>query len=214
MSDSAHSLLSDVTLAILAGGAGSRMGKAKGSLVINGRPILEHLLAHIDWPGQTMLVTAPGREHPPGSQLFDQEVQDPLGGGGPLRGILTALEHLKTPVLAVMPIDMPDIRKTHLAFLVNEIMKRQKCLGLFMRRKSGSAPQAEPFPTAFRRSALDTIRDRLNAEQGSVQRLSEVSGFELIDRPGEWPSRIWTNLNSPADLATYTSQRSDFPSGI
>jgi molybdopterin-guanine dinucleotide biosynthesis protein A len=214
MSDFAHSLLSDVTLAILAGGAGSRMGTPKASLVINGRPILEYLLAHIDWPGQTMLVTAPGREHPPGSQLFDQEVQDPPGGGGPLRGILTALEHLKTPVLAVVPVDTPEIRRPHLEFPVNELMKRQKCVGLFMRRKSGSAPQVEPFPSAFRRSALDTIRDRLNAGRGSVQRLSEVSGFELIDSPGEWPSRIWTNLNSPADLAAYTSQRSDFPSRI
>ena len=43
--------LSDVTLAILAGGAGSRMGMPKGQLILNGRPILEYLLDHLDWPG-------------------------------------------------------------------------------------------------------------------------------------------------------------------
>ena len=36
--------MTDVTLAILAGGAGSRMGMPKAELRIGGRPILEHLL--------------------------------------------------------------------------------------------------------------------------------------------------------------------------
>src|SRR2546423_14894862 len=134
MSTSDPSVMADATLAILAGGESSRMGTPKASLLIRGQPILEHLLDQIAWPGKTMLVTAPGREHPPGSGRFDLEVQDPPGGGGPLRGILTALEHLQTPVLVVMPVDMPEIRKAHLQFLVNELMKREKCLGLFMRR--------------------------------------------------------------------------------
>src|SRR2546421_8676966 len=128
MSDSDPLLMAEVTLAILAGGASSRMGTPKSSLLIRGKPILEHLLDQIAWPGKTMLVTAPGREQPPGSERFDREVQDPPGGGGPLRGILTALEHLQTPLLIVMPIDMPEIRKANLEFLVHELIKREKCL--------------------------------------------------------------------------------------
>ena len=52
------SSLSNVTLAILAGGEGSRMGKPKGHLEIAGKPILAYLLDQIGWPGPTMLVTA------------------------------------------------------------------------------------------------------------------------------------------------------------
>ena len=51
--------LRDVTLAVLAGGKGERMGMAKDALEIDGRPILRHLLDRARWPGPTLLVTAP-----------------------------------------------------------------------------------------------------------------------------------------------------------
>src|SRR4051794_29668278 len=98
---------SNITLAILAGGAGSRMGRAKGELRIAGEPILEYLLDRFDWPGPTMLVTAPGREHPTGWARFTREVTDPVSDQGPLRGILTALENATTEVVIVTPVDMP-----------------------------------------------------------------------------------------------------------
>ena len=42
-----------------------------------------------------MLVTAPGFERPPGFERFGREVVDPIAGIGPLRGVLTAIEHRK-----------------------------------------------------------------------------------------------------------------------
>ena len=51
----------DTTLAILAGGEGSRMGMPKAHLTLAGVPILDYLLDHFGWPGRTMLITAPGR---------------------------------------------------------------------------------------------------------------------------------------------------------
>ena len=89
--------LTDVTLAVLAGGEGTRMGFAKGELNIDGRPILSHLLERFAWPGWTLLVTAPGREHPSGWEGFTREVSDPEAGQGPLRGVLTALEQARMP---------------------------------------------------------------------------------------------------------------------
>ena len=55
-----------VTLAVLAGGEGSRMGLPKAELAIQDKPLLTFLLDRLKWPGPTLLVTAPGREHPPG----------------------------------------------------------------------------------------------------------------------------------------------------
>jgi molybdopterin-guanine dinucleotide biosynthesis protein A len=78
ISDCAHT-----TLAVLAGGEGRRMGGPKGVLALDGRPILERLLDRLDWPGPTLLVTAPGREHPPGWRRFTNEVTDPVAGEGP-----------------------------------------------------------------------------------------------------------------------------------
>src|SRR6478609_398221 len=44
-----------ITLAILAGGRGSRMGKPKSHLRLHGRPILEYLLQRLAWPGPKLL---------------------------------------------------------------------------------------------------------------------------------------------------------------
>src|ERR1700721_4778762 len=85
-----------VTLAVLAGGEGRRMGLPKQNLEINGRPILEFLLNQFAWPGPTLLVTAPSRRHPPGAHLFYAEAVDAIENQGPLRGVLTALENAST----------------------------------------------------------------------------------------------------------------------
>src|SRR3954467_7419583 len=103
----------DVALAVLAGGAGSRMGGPKAWLEVGGRPILEHLLDRFAWPGPTLLVTAPGLERPPGHERFTIEATDSVPGGGPLQGILTALRALRAPLpsrsVVVTTVDMPRV---------------------------------------------------------------------------------------------------------
>src|SRR5688572_7399 len=108
----------DLTLAVLAGGEGSRMSRAKSLLHVNDRPILEHLLERFAWPGPTLLVTAPGRERPPGVGRFTREFADPIAGQGPLRGILTALENAMTSRVAFAAVDMPLVERHHLDDLV------------------------------------------------------------------------------------------------
>jgi hypothetical protein len=66
------------TLAVVAGGEGRRMGRPKGHLTLDGRPIPERLMNRLAWAGPTLLVTAPGREHPPGCRLFTKEATDPV----------------------------------------------------------------------------------------------------------------------------------------
>ena len=51
----------------------------------------------MQWPGPTLLVTAPAVAHPPAADLFDREAVDPVDGLGPLRGVLTALGALLYP---------------------------------------------------------------------------------------------------------------------
>ena len=194
---------SDITLAVLAGGQGSRMGKAKGEIRIDGRPILECLLGKLHWPGPTMLVTAPGREHPPKYELFDVEVIDAVAGEGPLRGLLTALENLTTPLLAVTTVDMLGVGRAQLIWLAEQLQSRQGALGMMCRRNA----QVEPFPSAYRAEATNTVRSRLTSGRASVFGLSEQLGFETVNAPGNWDDAVWINLNSPADVLTFLRRR-------
>jgi len=189
--------MTDVTLAILAGGAGSRMGMPKAELRIGGRPILEHLLDRVAWDGPRILVTAPGRERPTGHELFDREVIDPVAGQGPLRGVLTALEHAATDVVVVATVDMPGVGNAQLRWLVEALWRRPDLLGVMARR----GEDVEPFPCAVRRVAQAAIARELAEKRLSVRRLCERSGFLTLHAPDEWGEEVWRNLNFPDDLA-------------
>jgi molybdopterin-guanine dinucleotide biosynthesis protein A len=192
--------ISNITLAVLAGGAGSRMGMPKGQLCIGNQPILEYLLDRLNWPGPTMLVTAPGREHPPGATRFDREASDPVEGLGPLRGVLTALENATTSRLFVLTVDMPGIGRTQLEHFLRSADEAE--LGAMYERK---APDSviEPFPLLVRCEAQSVVRRRINAGQLSVARLRDEPGFTTVQASGEWDDRVWTNLNRPADLERF-----------
>ena len=191
----------DVTLAVLAGGEGSRMGKPKGLLRLHGRPVLEYLLDRFEWEGPTLLVTGPGRERPPGWERFSREVQDPVAGLGPLRGILTALEAAQTPLVVVTSVDMPGVGREQLDWLVSRIDAQPAVLGAMCQRDRGR-PLIEPFPSIFRAEAAPVVLGQLTTRQRALHALADLPEFVLAHVPREWPASVWTNLNTPDDLAS------------
>jgi len=202
-----------VTLAILAGGEGSRMGMPKGELRIGAEPILQYLLGRFEWPGPTLLVTAPGREHPPGWESFTAEVSDPVGGLGPLRGVLTALEAAGTEHVLMTLVDMPGLNGEQLRWLASafgqERSRRCDICGLMTSRdagnsRSGSERRIEPFPAVFHRDATPAIRARLDAGRGAVHGLADDPEFIIVSAPDDWGEDTWINLNRPADLRAFS----------
>lgn len=193
------------TLAILAGGEGTRMGMPKSELRVGDEPILAYLLKRIAWDGPTMLVTAPGREHPPGFDQFDREVVDPVAGQGPLRGVLTALENAGTLIVAVTTVDMPNVRSADLRWLVARLNDAPNAMGLMLRRGA----EIEPFPGAFWTAAASAIWAQLDANRLSVRALADQPGFGTFPAPLDWDEReVWTNLNRPEDLAAFLKRPS------
>jgi molybdopterin-guanine dinucleotide biosynthesis protein A len=178
------------------------MGMAKGLIQVHGRPILGHILAQACWPGPTMLVTAPGREHPPGWEAFGAEVSDPEAGQGPLRGVLTALDHLKTPVAVLMPVDMPEFGAAPLRWLVGELRERPRVWGLMTQRESAGGKQVEPLPLALRRAAIEPVQVQMKTGRRSIGALASNPHFAVVPAP-DWPERVWLNLNRPVDLPEY-----------
>jgi len=192
----------DITLAVLAGGVGSRMGGPKAALQIRGETVLSYLMGRLNWPGPTMLVTAPGRTGPPGAQLFDVESVDPVEGQGPLRGILTAMENAKGDIIAIT-VDMPGITPAMLGKLIGAISVQPGLLGVMFRRAHDDENNIEPFPCIIRAPARIAISQMIQDGRRSVRGLLRDPAFATIDSPVEWPATVWTNLNTPADLAAF-----------
>jgi molybdopterin-guanine dinucleotide biosynthesis protein A len=202
------SVARDVTLAVLAGGAGVRMGTPKGLLEIHGELVLSRLLNRLEWVGPKLLVMSPGRVLPPGATLFDQVAWDAEADQGPLRGCLTALETSTSPFVIVVPVDMPGLERAPLLWLVDQIKQQPETAILMMSRKIEGQPevQIEPMPMAFRRlAARPFLAQRLAQQRRSLQGLAGNDGAGVVPAPAEWPDSFWANLNEPGDLKKFAS---------
>jgi molybdenum cofactor guanylyltransferase len=195
-----------VTLAVLAGGAGSRMGTAKTTLRIGGQPVLEYLLNRLAWHGPTLLVTAPGRERPIGHEAFNHEAVDAVGGEGPLRGILTALElsssHPANNPVVFVPLDMLAMQREPLRWLAEQLQAKPGAMGIMTQRGGDS----QPFPSIFRPELAEPIRRRLESGARSVRALADEDGVIVLPAPASWPPSVWTNVNSPADFDRFIKE--------
>jgi molybdopterin-guanine dinucleotide biosynthesis protein A len=179
------------------------MGRPKGLLTIAGRPILQHILEGAQWDGPTLLVTSPGRQSPPGADGFDAEVTDPVAGLGPMRGILTALEYVRTEQIVVSPVDMPSIGAEPFHWLANALHERVGAMALLIERASSSEVVLEPLPAAFRQGARNELQQRIEQGKLSLHRLAECDLVQTIRAPESWPEVVWNNLNFPKDLVEF-----------
>jgi molybdopterin-guanine dinucleotide biosynthesis protein A len=153
-----------------------------------------------------MLVTAPGREEPPGAARFSRQVVDPIAGAGPLRGIVTALEACATDLLLVATCDMPLVSRGQLDWLAARLEEQPRRLGIMLRAGCG---RIEPFPLVLRSAARDLHARRLEDGPRSVQSLAQLDEFDLQPAPDDWPNEIWTNLNHPHDVSEFLAMKFD-----
>ena len=186
----------DITLAVIAGGQGRRMGGPKVLLRVGDQSILAWLLGKLNWPGPTLLVTAPSTGQTPDSERFDAHAVDPTDDEGPLRGLLTAMEYTTSERTIAIPVDMPNLDREKLLWLADQL--RPDMSGIMCRNGKG---EIEPFPCVLRRNATTVIAERLKSGRRSLHRLCEETGFEAIQVP--WPADSWVNLNEPTDLEAF-----------
>jgi molybdopterin-guanine dinucleotide biosynthesis protein A len=195
----------NTTLAILAGGEGSRMGRPKSLLTLGGKPILSHILGEAEWNGPTMLVTSPGRRFPPAASEFSVEVSDPIADQGPMRGVLTALQYATTDQIIVSAVDMPSTGSEIFRWLARELTSRPQAHAVMIERVWDNDAIVEPLPAAFRKSAQPLLEQRLAEGRRSLYPLAHSSGVEIVRAPDSWTPALWTNLNYPDDLAKWKS---------
>jgi molybdenum cofactor guanylyltransferase len=98
----------NITAVILAGGRGSRMGGAdKGLVELNGRPLIEHVIAAIASQVGAVVINA-NRNLARYGALGYPVIADSMGDyQGPLAGFLAAMTVVKTDDIVTVPCDGP-----------------------------------------------------------------------------------------------------------
>ncbi len=177
---------------MLAGGAGERIGGAKASVQLAGRPLIAWPLGAAEAAGlRPFVVAKPDSELPP---LDHPIVLEPPSPRHPLAGLVAALEHARGPVVA-LACDMPLIGAGLLRRLADHPAKGLVAL-------QGADGRVHPLAARYGQASLPSLRaalergdsllailDELGATIVPVQQLTAVAAFDPL-----------LNVNSPADL--------------
>lgn len=190
----------DITGLVLAGGRSSRMQRGsgndidKGLLLLNGMPLVEHAVRHLQPYVDSVLISA--NRHLDDYARYGRVISDsPCFGeyAGPLAGIATALQLIATPWMFVLPTDvagLPDDLVSRLSHVAYNSDSR------LIYAKFGSHDQ--PLCAMMRTSLRQPVRDFL--EQGGRRVHEWMANHNAQIVSFQEPTSGVVNINTPEDL--------------
>jgi molybdopterin-guanine dinucleotide biosynthesis protein A len=189
-----------ITGIVLAGGRSSRMGRDKALLPVDGRLLVELVIARLRPCVDRLLVVG----HPDNvvrlSELaVDAVYTDLRPGFGPLMGLYTGLMAADTPLAVAIPCDMPWIEASLIRVLV------QACRdGAPVTASVYPADRLQPFPLACRVQAARAVGALLTRGERAIHALLAEPGAARIPIQDPALRRCFTNVNTVADYLALT----------
>jgi molybdenum cofactor guanylyltransferase len=191
--------------AVLAGGRGSRLGGAKATADLAGRPLISYPLAALTAAGLAPFVVAKaasvrslsriavqaanGAEGPSDVEVVD-EPEEPTH---PLVGIVAALRHARRPVV-VLGCDFPFVPPE----LLRALAEAPEPLVV-----PAPGDDAQPLVARWSPELLPDLEAALSREEPLRRTVASLSPRLLTNSdlaPFGDPARVFYNVNTPADL--------------
>jgi len=179
---------SDITVIILAGGKSSRMGQDKGLMLVNEKPMIQHVLEVAKQITSQIIIVANNSGYKQfGFPVYKDDFQDK----GPLSGIYTGLKNSTTLYNLVLSCDIPFIQKDLLVFLLSSSQGNEITVSL---QDGKLHPLIAVYTKNCESSMLEKIQrnelkvvgifDRLNTKQIDVSRF-DSSNFRNINKESD-----------------------------
>ena len=103
---------------VLAGGRSSRMGSDKALVEFGGRPLIAHAVGILKAAGLAVSIAGACAENRAGLEAYAPVIPDTEAGLGPLGGICAALRSTTASYGVFLPVDVPLMAPSLIAFLV------------------------------------------------------------------------------------------------
>jgi len=183
-----------VCCAILAGGKSSRMGTNKALIKLNGRTLIERVVAKVDQSNAKPIIIT----NKPEDFMFLKlpSFPDVIKNVGPLGGIYTALKHCNTTHCLIIACDLP--------FLTKELIRLLYDQGLSYDVLAIDAGNGvEPLCAVYSKNCLPKIKKQIDAGNFRVTdffssvktRVINIFHAKQILHPN-----MFFNINTPEDL--------------
>jgi molybdenum cofactor guanylyltransferase len=191
----------DVSIAVLAGGKSRRMGQNKSFVLLNGKPMIEHILDQLALLGLPVFIVT---NAPEGYAHYGLPlVPDVVPDQGALGGIYTALRWSSTPYLLCAACDMPFLNPALLRLLI----QRRADYEAVVARLNGIW---QVFPGVYSRDCLPALESSLKAQQLHLQTILSALQIYPLDTAEicvhDPQLQSFVNLNTPGELAQYDEQ--------
>ena len=179
--------------AVLAGGSGSRLGGAKATVELAGRPLIAYPLEAIEKTGLDVVVVAK-RDTPLPPDLAAPVWYERDEPEHPALGITTVLQRAPTESVLVVGCDMP--------FVTTELLAHLASLPYPLAMPSAGG-RLHPLIALYARGLATGFAFLLGRDESLQQTVAEL-GPHLIDESeleqfGD-PERLLFNVNTPEDL--------------
>ncbi len=182
-----------MTAGILAGGQGRRLGGMdKGWFMLEGRPLIEHVLERVQ-PQCARVVISANRSLSRYRGLGVSVCVDACADyRGPLAGIASILRAAQTPFVMIVPVDTPRLPHD-LAATLGSAMQPDTDVVV-----AHCESRVQPLHALMRREVLADLEAALDAGVRAVGEWQARLASVAVD----WPDcRAFANLNAPADAA-------------
>lgn len=180
---------------VLAGGEASRMGgQDKGLIALNGRPLIEYVLAALTPQVGQVLINA-NRNQAIYAQYGHPVIKDDFDGYcGPLAGMASCLRAVTTPVMVTAPCDSPFVPGNLVTRLYQKMQQDDAEISV-----AHNGERLQPVFTMMRNTVLASLVDFLRRGERKIDKWFELHKVSVVDFSGQ--PDTFLNINTRDELA-------------
>ncbi len=184
------------TYIILAGGKSTRMKQDKGLMLINEKPLIAHVIQNIEKQSRNILISTNNEAY----QQFEYPiVKDRETDIGPMGGIYSCLEQVKTKGVVLLTCDMPMVKAT---FTQKLIVQLDEVEAVVPKDELHVYPTCAAYKTeALKLAVEDCVKNRVYKLKMLLDTL-HVHYYSV----SEEESKYLVNLNTPEDVLSLLNQ--------
>jgi molybdopterin-guanine dinucleotide biosynthesis protein A len=180
---------------ILSGGKSTRMGQDKGLIKLNGKPMIQHVIDHIDPICDQILISANDKTY----EDFGYPVcEDEINEIGPAGGIISCLKHSKNEQNIIISCDLPFASTQFIRTLLDMSGDYQITLPM-------SGPHYQPLCAVYSKEVYPVFMECVNKGIYSLKSIIKAFRIQVIrqeDIKGFDLSFQLRNINSPDDFTS------------
>lgn len=194
---------------ILCGGKSSRMGQDKGSMIIQDKPMIKHILSTLNHHINEAIIVLNDEERIARYEefinpddysfnLFFEE--DEIKNRGPMPGIMTGLGKITSDYALILPCDSPYVSANYINTIFNEIDDEYQAIVPY-HDSENKLKTSEPLHSIYNRNIIPEIEKLIGEGTLHIKGLIEKidTKFILIDNK-KIEKKEFRNLNRPEDV--------------